>query len=211
MKITIYATFAFLPFLMTLAPSGKIISINPDQTEQINSIIKKAEAGDTIHFTAGKYITKTSISIRNKKNLKIVGEDGTEFILNDMHDVVFFIYESDNISVKNIKARHAIPRQPGGKCSGGVIAVFYSHDIEIINSELNGSGTLGVDIGYSSNVRIVGSYLHHNTVAGVALRGIIDGIIIENNHIVNNPKAIDTDLTKEQLEKYVVMRNNNFK
>ena len=198
-----------LPAVFTSA-FAETFHVKPDMADQINSIIQNAKPYDTIYFDSGKYMLNQTIYIQKKYFLAFIADEKSEFILKDEKSVVFAVYNSDNILLKNIKARHIKPIYLGQYCSGAVVSIFSSHDIEIINTELNGSGTIGVDIANSLSVRISASYLHHNTVAAISLDGFVDGIIIENNRIVNNPKFLETMLTKDQLEKYTVFENNKF-
>ena len=212
MKIIIQNISFFIIVIFAAIPSAfaGTFHIKPNMTDQINLMIENANPGDTIYFDSGKYMLSHTIFIHKKHSLTLIAGENSEFILKDKKTIVFLISSSDNILLKNIKARHIKPIYPGQYCSGEVVSVYESHDVEIINAELNGSGTIGVDITNSLNIRISDSYLHHNTVAAISLTGLTDGIIIENNRIINNPKFLETKLTKDQLEKYVVFKNNTF-
>lgn len=203
-----YIAFFTILVLSSASLSAKTIGINPEMAEQINELIGQAQPGDEVRFAPGRYFTKETIFIKKKHDLKISGAKKAEFILHDKDSVVFVISESDNIVVDGIKARHIKPIYPGQFCSGAVFIISESHDIEIINSEFNGSGTIGVSIDNSLNIHLANLFLHNNTVAAIELYGLLDGVIIENNRIVHNPKFLKINGTSKNWKKYVLIRNN---
>ncbi|MES0491586.1 MAG: right-handed parallel beta-helix repeat-containing protein [Leptospirales bacterium] len=178
-------------------------------SEEIMAIVQKMKPGDTLYFQPGLYKIKETISIREKSEITIAGQKGSEVVLDKKDAVVFYISRSDNIVIRGMKARHEEPIHPGEFCTAGVLIISYSHDILVENMELNGSGTHGVEIASSTSVTVRKSYLHHNSVAALGLYNPVDNILIQNIKADNNPKFVDTNIF--DLEAVVTFKNNKVK
>lgn len=203
-------------FLLIFVPASSkrgepTIFIDPSMTSQINEIIKKAKPGSTIRFQKGIYKTRNAIYISKKSDLTISANPGVYFILNDIEGAVFSIINSDHIILKGFHAKHRQAARPGEVCSGIVIGIHRSHDIELRDLELNGSGTVGVYISNSVSVFVRDSHIHSNTVSGMTLASFLDHIVVENNHFENNPVDFKVfSLERDQWSKYITLKNNRF-
>lgn len=181
----------------------KEVRVYPKEAARIGRVIERAAPGDTIYFGAGRYYTRNTIYIIQKRGLLLKAHPKAYFVLNNLDGAVFAIEESDNIALEKIRASHREPIRPGEVCSGAVISVRESHDISIVDADLNGSGTMGLAIENSVNVSISNSRLHGNSVAAIGLYGFVDGISIVDNIFSNNPQLFDTTLTEDEMARLI--------
>ena len=197
--------------MLTSSESKTTIIIKPEMVEKINPMIAAASSNQTFLFTKGTYILKKGLLIQNKSYLKFRAEKDTFLILNDMDSSVFQISESDNIEISGFHAKHRNPLMPNETCNGAVIYVVSSHDITLLDLELNGSGMEGVTISSSTSVFIRNSWIHHNSVAGILLERFADHIFIENNKFEHNPiHTKSTFLEDTEWNKYIHFKNNKY-
>ena len=185
-----------------------LFRVTPGTTSsKLNEVIKDMRPGTTLQFAPGVYQLEATIKIEKKSGIIIEG-DGAELVLNKNDSVVFWISNSDNIVLRGFIARHEIPIKPGERCMAGVIYIGGSHDISLENLELNGSGTHGLQIQSSASVTLKDSWLHHNSVAALGIYRAVDNISIENNRADNNPQWLETNLSEEELTRFVVFQGN---
>lgn len=191
---------------------AKVYTLNPSKPTQIYNAIDRAKAGDYIILQKGTYKLPKTIEISEKENLTIIGEDGTKIVLDDLDSAVFWVSNSKNINFVNISARHLTPPDINQVCTGAVITLVDSQNINIKDSELNGSGVIGVTIIRSSNILIANSFIHNNTEAGLEIiedmANTVNNIIVSNSRLVNNPEIIKTNLPTTAIAQKVKFLNN---
>jgi hypothetical protein len=188
-----------------------------------NALYQIFEEGNDINIIKLKkktYHLNFPLIIDYQKNLVVEG-NGAELILASMVDHVIVINNSHNISIKNIKAAHTEPRGAAG-CTGNVILINGGSDIVISNSELNGSGIVGIAAYETDNLTIVDNYIHSNSAYPIIYQGPL--VTIRGNRFENNGNQnriafsyrnidwppednIGSNITKEGL----IMEDNIFK
>ncbi|MGL5509748.1 MAG: hypothetical protein ACRC2J_12320 [Microcoleaceae cyanobacterium] len=191
---------------------AKVYTLNPSKPTQIYNAINRAKAGDYIILQKGTYKLPKTIEISEKENLTIIGEDGTKILLDDLDSAVFWVSNSQNINFVNISARHRTPPDINQVCTGAVITLVDSQNINIKDSELDGSGVIGVTIIRSNNILIANSFIHDNTEAGLEIiedmANTVNNIIVSNSRLVNNPQIIKTNLSSTAIAQKVKFLNN---
>ena len=191
---------------------AKVYTLNPSKPTQIYNAINRAKAGDYIILQKGTYKLPKTIEISNKENLTIIGEDGTKILLDDLNSAVFWVSNSKNINFVNISARHRTPPDINQVCTGAVITLVDSQNINIKDSELDGSGVIGVTIIRSNNILVANSFIHDNTEAALEIvedmANTVNNIIVSNSRLVNNPQIIKTNLSSTAIAQKVKFLNN---
>ena len=105
-----------------------IVPITPARA-QINIVhantaeeLKNAIASNTEIILSGTtYSVGVWLSIRDVENLTITGTSGTRIVNNSQEDMTISIYNSRNVSVRNVYMGHDIP--PTYRCEVGVVGV----------------------------------------------------------------------------------------
>ncbi|MDH4262087.1 MAG: right-handed parallel beta-helix repeat-containing protein [Spirochaetia bacterium] len=180
--------------------------ITPEQSSSINETIQKMKKGDKLIFASGTYQLKKPIGIQRKSFLEFYAEKDVYIILNE-NAIIFYIYNSDNLTFKGFHAKHVMPYY-SKHCTSGVMDILYSHDIFMDHIEFNGSGIVGVQIRDSGSITIQSSYLHHNTISAIEIKGDVDNILIQNNTIENNPEFIKSTISLDKLKDQLIIKNN---
>jgi len=158
------------------------------QCSELQQAIDSAKSGTVIRLKNITCHYTKALQITAKRNLTIEGEGKVWIIVDDLIDDVIKIEDSEQIFLKNIKARHKMPLNESG-CTGSVVAIKNSKEIGLARCELNGSGDVGVFIENSNNVIVSQCYLHHNNSAAFWLDGS-SHVAIHNNTITENGSTI---------------------
>ncbi|MES0491542.1 MAG: right-handed parallel beta-helix repeat-containing protein [Leptospirales bacterium] len=206
--LILLCTFIYLPIVAT---EFQTINVGPKDAGRLNDIIKKAPARSKIVFRKGTYHFTKPIRITSKSHLNLQAQEGVYFILDNLHLSVLRIGSSDNIKLSGFHIRHRKPVSKEEYCYGQVITISRSHDLELTNLELNGSGTVGVHIYSGSSITIKDSWFHHNSIAGIWMLSFVDNIVIQNNRFDNNPVHIKTRRSgSHEWKKYATLDGNTF-
>lgn len=197
--------------IFPLKNKAAAITVNPKQGDEIIKIINGLSAHESVLFKKGTYYISGPIQIQNKSFIKLRGEEGVFLILNNINSSVMEINQSDNVEITGLHIRHRRPISPHEVCNGAVVYVQNSHDIYFSHLELNGSGTKGMVIDFSTSISLISSWIHDNSVAGVELNNFVDNIRLENNRFENNPEHLASNFLKDsEWNRYVKMKNNYY-
>lgn len=178
----------------------------------LQEAINDAPDGSTIIIMPGEYHSENVIDILRKSNLTIRGQGHVEILTNNMQSDVIHVESSNNIVFDNLTVRHTDPPKDT-KCSGNVFSLWNSDDVTIKNSDINGSGVVGIMSYDQDGLTLENNTFHRNQYAGVELfhsRGIsrLKNNTFDNNgtHVDVNGKKINEDTNKSNLE----MSGNRF-
>ncbi len=175
-------------------------TINITSAQEIQKAIDKSQKGDVLLLKSGVYSVKYGLSIAYKEDLTIKGVGNVQILLDDPEDAVIEITKSSNIYVINIRASHKEPvKDPSTQdspyvCTGHVITIEESKNVNILNCELNGCGTVGVAIYSSKKVLVNKCYIHNNSHAAIKLSNT-KNINISQNRIENNKTVLNKELS----------------
>jgi hypothetical protein len=97
--------------------------------------------------------------ITGVKNLTISSADTARFLIEPRYAWVMKFEKCSNISFSNLVFGHEI----GGYCSGGCVAFDRSSDISFDSCSLYGSGTVGLDLEYVTNLTFNRSLIYECT------------------------------------------------
>lgn len=201
------------PLPNTARDTSKDLLVGDGQRyETLQHAINDAKDGSTITIMPGEYYSKDVIEISGKSNLTIRGQGHVELLTNNMQSDVIHVGNSDNIVFDNLTVRHTDPPKDT-RCSGNVFSLWNSEDVTIMNSDINGSGVVGVMSYDQDGLILQNNTFHRNQYAGVELfhsRGVsrLYNNTFDNNgkHIDINGKSITEDTNKRNLE----MSGNHF-
>jgi hypothetical protein len=173
-----------------LAIAGQLTNISEDEKPLHNMIIVSdaqslmdaIRSNVIIRLTAGKYnlsrVAKTGTNphvvwmpvhngyephILDVENIKIVGEEGTEIVIEPSYTWVLKFKNCRSVSIENIIAGHVTP----GSCAGGVFMFHGCAGLAINKCTLYGSGTYGITLQNSSTVIV------HETVIKECTYGML--------------------------------------
>ena len=169
-----------------LAPalSAETLEVRPAGPLNLQEALEQAQEGDEVLLGEGIYKSDTAWSINGKTGLVLKGQGEVWLICRDAGSQVLSIEGSESITVQEVKLRHEEPLEEGG-CEGSVIAVRESRAVRILNCELSGCGSVGVDLEASEELEISGCLIHHNSYQAVLLNECTQ-IVISYNTIVDN-------------------------
>ena len=189
---TIIATSCFLVALLAvpsaaLAETGSLIRVRPSNRAW-QAIIHDADDNSTIVMAAGTYDADGPIAISGKKNVTIKGEGEVHILLDDTDADVIHIIGSESITISNVHAQHKVPLEDYA-CHGSVVRIESSDTVRIEQSELNGSGAVGVYIRESKNIFVTSCNIHSNTFNAIYMHDVNDVEIVDNT-IKNNANCI---------------------
>jgi predicted small secreted protein len=117
---------------------------------ELNKRIKEVEVYDGIEFVLGDIFNFT---------LEGIGEEETNIVVEPRYAYVLNFVNGENISIKNITVGHT----EKGFCIGGVLKFSNVADVDIFNSKLYGSGTVGITMENVDNLKVEDSYLYECT------------------------------------------------
>ncbi len=219
----VFNFFLLLAFFSMSCNSVKKTAVTVSSIAELEKAIATAEDGALIELKNQIYKTEEPLTIENKKNLTIDGK-GATFICQSVTSDVIAITDCEKIILKNIVATHIDPEGPLG-CTGNVIHIEKSSDILITDSELNGSGIIGVVAYNTDELKIINNHIHKNSQYSILYIGpsvTIEGNTFENNgnnnailysfaekeeYLWPAKESIGSDITKKGL----TMKNNTFK
>ena len=143
-----------------------------------------------VFIPPGEHYIGNSILIKNKSNLHLKAKKGTKIISRNTHSYIIKVENSSNITIENFYLTHYEPRESYA-CEGGEISIDDSDNIDIINCDLNGSGSIGVKIRKSQQVSIKNCFIHDNTWAGVLVWSSSNITIMDNSFERNGKSSKD--------------------
>jgi|GEM_PF-2102470 len=97
--------------------------------------------------------------ITGVKNLRISSTDTARFLIEPRYAWVMKFEKCSNISLSNLVFGHEL----GGSCTGGCVAFDRSNDISFDSCSLYGSGTVGLDLEYVTNLTFHRSLIYECT------------------------------------------------
>lgn len=104
--------------------------------------------------------------IRNIHGLTLRGESGAHLVVDAAYANVLSFENCDNIRIENLTLGHAVEK---GTCTGGVIYLRGCSDVEIVNCDLYGCGTYGIEALDCSNVKVDNTVIRDCSDGGVNL------------------------------------------
>ncbi len=137
------------------------------------SLLKQVLEGDpevsVICLAPGTYHTASPLRFQYIHNLRLEAQ-GAYLVMDSTYDNVLEIRNSSRLAIIGIHARHAKPAGPVG-CLGSVILIENSEHVEIAESELDGSGIVGIAAYDSPQLLIRDNYIHDNSSYPVVYQG----------------------------------------
>ncbi|GEM_PF-1385888 len=135
----------------------------------LRKLLAQSSIPPVIRLAPGTYHTRSPLRIRDVHGLRLEAR-GVHLILESRDENVIEIRDSDHVSIVGIHARHAEPSGPPG-CLGTVIQIENSREVEIAESELDGSGIVGIAAYDSPGLLIRHNHIHHNSAYPVVYQG----------------------------------------
>ncbi len=155
-----------------------------DDEQALYEVAEKGTDVDIIRLRNRIYDLEYPLVFRELNHVVLDG-NGAVLLQHALDSNVLEIVDSKDLIINNIKALHIDPQGPEG-CLGNVIAIFGGQGITIQNSELNGSGIVGIAAYNSPNLSIVDNYIHRNSHYAIIYMGpsvhIINNILENNGH-----------------------------
>ena len=112
----------------------------------------------------------SQLSLININNLYIYGSKGAKIVVEPRRAYVFNLVGCHNVWLSNLTIGHT----EGGVCEGGVVGASQSTDIHIIDCDLYGCGTYGLDCNNCFSLYMKGSNIHDCTYGIMELRSCVD-------------------------------------
>ena len=164
------------------ADSEKVLYIDDEQA--LYDVAEKGTDVDIIRLSNRVYDLEYPLVFKSLNHVVLDG-NGAVLLQHALDSNVMEIVDSTDLVISNIKALHIDPQGPEG-CLGNVIAIFGGQDITIRDSELNGSGIVGIAAYNSPNLTIVHNYIHRNSHYAIIYMGpsvrIVNNILENNGH-----------------------------
>jgi parallel beta-helix repeat protein len=188
---------------------GTVVTPAQMNTEDLNTILFQAKAGDTITLPAGKY-TLDGPLIMNVDNVTIAGggngtdpakdtilsfkgaatRDGiqiadvkgvtlTKFGVEDAVGNGIFINRSTDVVMDTVRAEWTTDPVHTSEMAYGLYPVACDN-VLVTNSKAIGTRDAGVYVGQSQNIRVVGNDVYYN-VAGIEIENSHNAVVEENN------------------------------
>ena len=104
--------------------------------------------------------------IRNIHGLTLRGESGAHLVVDAAYANVLSFENCDNIRIENLTLGHAVEK---GFCTGGVIYLRNCNNVEIVNCDLYGCGTYGIEALDCSNVKVENTVIRDCSYGGLTL------------------------------------------
>ena len=161
-------------FISTACNTGVISKKQPivlhiDDISVLQKVLEGEPGGSVIRLAPGTYHTLSPIRFQNLDNLRLEAQSAY-LILESTDDNVIEVINSSRLAIVGIHARHAKPSGPVG-CLGSVILIENSEQVEIAESELDGSGIVGIAAYDSPDLLIRDNYIHNNSSYPVVYQG----------------------------------------
>jgi parallel beta-helix repeat protein len=188
---------------------GTVVAPAQMNTEELNTILFQAKAGDTITLPAGKY-TLDGPLIMNVDNVTITGggngtdpakdtilsfkgaatRDGiqiadvkgvtlTRFGVEDAVGNGIFINRSTDVVMDTVRAEWTTDPVHTSEMAYGLYPVACDN-VLVTNSKAIGTRDAGVYVGQSQNIRVVGNDVYYN-VAGIEIENSHNAVVEDNN------------------------------
>ncbi len=204
-----------LSFLLTLAlllfgsfgASAKLLVVGKNaEFRDPQSAFDACTDGDEIQILEGSYTSNGNVSLVKKNNIKITGKGNVWIIASELGWDVVRLVGCENITMSNIKMRHAKPDRKDkdvNGCGGRVLSVEGGRNLTIKNCEMNGCGRIGVDFtnylndADYSNIVLQNNKIHKNSLCAIHYKDVLyfnendvnlSWLILKQNTIVNNGK-----------------------
>lgn len=95
-----------------------------------------------IRISAGKYEVPDYIFLSNSRNVRMIGEEETELVCLDEESNVIITQNCENMEFANLILGH----KEAGSCEGAVVRFISSEDMKMVNCDLYGCGTEGINL-----------------------------------------------------------------
>ncbi len=165
----LYLLFAgLLAACVPVAPDAPAVREVGD-IETLRALLEADPVPPRIRLLPGTYRTRSPLRIEYVHGTRIEAH-GAHLILESPDENVIEIRDSSGISLIGLHARHAAPSGPPG-CLGTVVQIENSEGIEIAESELDGSGIVGIAAYDSPGLLIRDNHIHHNSAYPVVYQG----------------------------------------
>lgn len=140
-----------------------------------------AAPGSTVVIPPGDHVLDEPLRVDGRSDLTITAAKPrtVRLLVTDSDAPVVYIIGSSNIRLENLYMRHEIP-EPEYICHGAVVEIEGSHGIVVRNSELNGSGAVGVRARQVTGLTIVHCYIYDNTWTAFQLTEVREALIKAN-------------------------------
>ena len=109
------------------------------------------------------------LALVNMKNLTIKGEKNASIEVDPRYSYCIYFINCENCTVENLTIGHS----EGGYCSGGVIGVKGGRQILVMDCDLYGCGTYGLDLMETSDFSLLNSNIHDCTYGIMQLRSCV--------------------------------------
>ncbi|MFA5528695.1 MAG: right-handed parallel beta-helix repeat-containing protein, partial [Peptostreptococcales bacterium] len=177
---------------------GDMIRIHPG--ENLQEKMDAAKDGGMIVISSGKYIIDKPLVIEGRKDITIVSDKDVWILGSRVDFQIFKLINSDNITLKNIRACHRIDPETGNtmienKREGSVIDIENCNQVTLENCELEGCGVYGVYAVNTDKLHILGCYIHHNSWSALGLynKRDVSNVIIKGCTIINNADFMEKE------------------
>ena len=117
----------------------------PETPEEFEEILRKNKSNIYIVLDAKDYVMETSLN--GYENVTIHGVDGTRIVSDSGWDTIISIDFCKDITLINLVLGHDIPtaENESQECSAGVVRVYGSSKVSLINCDIFGCGLYGID------------------------------------------------------------------
>lgn len=178
-------------------PSGRVeLRVGRNQRYATPQMaIDAAPNGSHIIILAGEYYSDTPIAILGKSDLTITGEGAVSLLLGDKDANVIEVEKSVNVRFENLKVKHTNP-PPGDRCSGYVFSALDSTNLSIVDSDINGSGLMGLVAGNVNGILLENNFFHENREEGIYIYSGIGTVKMFNNRFEDNGSHMSYNFEK---------------
>lgn len=178
------------------------------QTQSLQAIIDESRDGTLVRIPDGHYVQDGTVSITNRKSLKLSFHPDAVVECTNIYVDVIEIKNCTRIEIENGTFRHQ-----GGerveRCNGSVFSVQESRDVTIVDCEINGCGTYGVSASQCYGLSVKHCFLHSNVYAAFDFYGN-SKVKLESNVLKDNPlfsKWQDANQLREVEERNTKIEN----
>lgn len=109
------------------------------------------------------------LALVNMKNLRIKGEENSSIEVDPRYSYCIYLINCENCEVQNLTIGHT----EGGFCSGGVIGVKGGRRNLVMDCDLYGCGTYGLDLIETTDFSLLNSNVHDCTYGIMQLRSCV--------------------------------------
>ncbi|EKQ51502.1 MULTISPECIES: right-handed parallel beta-helix repeat-containing protein [unclassified Clostridium] len=189
--------------------SNKRIILKPGvyNLSDINQINNSDNSVSWVTVEDGK-----ELNIKGIHNLTIEGMDSgkVEIKVSPRYANIVNFTNVNNITIKNIVAGHTPSPY---ECNAGVLKFTASNDISIINSELYGCGSIGINLYSVKNLEVSNSTIDHCSLRAVQISNS-EAIKFTESKLVNHEAFSNIIMVNSSknivFEKCEMTNNNNF-